>query len=171
MRYSVTNHAWRVFPSFRRGWSCSSILVLARHQSRPERDSDGGAPPTRTSPHSTSSVGGGGGEGDGDGVPQFSASAAAAPRLLRPSRPHHRARGDYSRRSLLAVEGGRDNQHVGPSSVAGRPTGVAADAATFLCYYAMCQTTPPSLSVRSIATINYYHRGIASNLGWMNAHT
>ena len=105
---------------------------------------------TRTSPHSTSPV------------VEVAATATAAnfscrrgcPSSARPG-PSSR-RGDYSRRSL-AVEGGRDNRHVGPSSVAGRPTGVAADAATLLCYYAMSDhTTPSSLSFRSIATVPYH---------------
>ena len=105
---------------------------------------------TRTSPHSTSPV------------VEVAATATAAnfscrrgcPSSARPG-PSSR-RGDYSRRSL-AVEGGRDNRHVGPSSVAGRPTGVAADAATILCYYAMSDhTTPSSLSFRSIATVPYH---------------
>jgi hypothetical protein len=107
---------------------------------------------TRTSPHSTSPV------------VEVGATATAAnfscrrgcPSSARPG-PSSR-RGDYSRQSL-AVEGGRDNRHVGPSSVAGRPTGVAADAATILCYYAMSDhTTPSSLSVRSIATVPYHTR-------------
>ena len=103
---------------------------------------------TRTSPHSTSPV------------VEVAATATAAnfscrrgcPSSARPS-PSSR-RGDYSRR-VLAVEGGRDNRHVGPSSVAGRPTGVAADAATLLCYYAM--SDHPVVLERQIDSDNIVH--------------